>query len=129
MISLRVFLLVCLLSFSGFGQAVSEKNDYPQIDLKDFTSRPADYQGRAVAITADVISVSADYRSLDVFDSKSKALIGISLTQLSRSKRQALVNEPVHRVSIYGHVGMINGRAVIKADRVLPISSTLVAKQ
>lgn len=120
------FLMVCVLAVVALGQGQPVNHNYEQVDLKDFVNRPADYVGRRVAITAEVVSVSADYRAIDVFDSKSKALIAVSLTQLPRQLRQTLVTEPVHRVSVYGRIEVKRGRAVIKADKVTPLEMTLV---
>ncbi len=123
MVAVRTLLLVCALSALVLGQARAVKNDYGQIDLKEIVNRPADYQGRQVTVIADVVSVNADYKSLDVFDAATKALIGVSLAQLSRTQRQALVTEPVHRVSVSGRIEMKNGRATIKADKVTPLAA------
>ena len=127
-----MFLLVSVLAVLGFGQTravVNSENSYAQVDMKDFASRPAECQGRRVTVTAEVVSVSADYRELNVFDSRSKALIGVSLTQLSKAQRHALIAEPVHHVAVYGRVEMKNGQVVIKADMVMPVSASLVAKR
>jgi hypothetical protein len=129
MIVFRTFLLVCALSGIVMGQTGTVKNNYRQIDLKELIKHPADYQGHLVTITADIISVNADYKSVDVFDSQSKALIGVSTTQLSRTQRQSLVTAPVHRVSISGRIRVKNGRAMIKAEKVTPLGVGLVAKQ
>ncbi|MCG3161989.1 MAG: hypothetical protein JMDDDDMK_03217 [Acidobacteria bacterium] len=127
--AVRSFLLICFLAAAVSGQGREAGKDYAQVDLKDFVNRPADYLGRRVAVTAEVVSVSADYRAIDVFDSRSKALIGVSLTQLPWQLRQTLVVEPVRRVSVYGRIEMKRGRVVIKADRVTPLESTLVARK
>jgi hypothetical protein len=127
--AVRSFLLICIFAVIAVAQGREADKDFLQVDLMNFVNRPADYLGRRVAITADVISVSADYRAIDVFDSKSKALIGVSLSQLSRQTRQALVNEPVRRVSVYGRVEMKRGRAVIKAEKVTPLEFPMVASK
>lgn len=124
-----VFALTCCLAVPFFAQGRSVENGYAQVDWKEFANRPAEFEGRRVAITADVVSISADFRALDVFDARSKSLVGVSLTQLPKSQRQTLVSEPVHRVSIYGRVEMKNGRAIIKADQVMPLATNLVAQK
>jgi hypothetical protein len=125
--AVRSFFLICVLVVIAAGQGHMVDQDLPQVDLRDFVNRPAEYLGRRVAITVDVISVSADYRAINVFDSKSKALIGVSLTQLPRQMRQSLVSEPVRRVLIYGRIEMKRGRAVIKAEKITPLELPLVA--
>src|SRR5262245_2552591 len=127
--AVRSFLLICVFAVIAVAQGREVNKDYTQVDLMNFVNRPSDYLGRRVAITAEVISVSADYRAIDVFDSRSKALIGVSLSQLSRQMRQALVNEPVRRVSVYGRVEMKRGRAVIKAEKVTPLEFPMVASK
>jgi hypothetical protein len=125
----RILLLVCALSGFVMGQTGRVKDTYGQVDLKELISNPADYRGRLVTITADIISVNADYKSLDVFDSQSKALIGVSTTQLSKTQRQSLVTTPIHRVSISGRIGVKKGRVMIKAEKVTPLAVGLVANQ
>lgn len=122
MLLVRTFVLVCCLAVSFFAQSHAVENGYAQVDLKEFANRPAELEGRRVVITAEIVSVSADTRTLNVFDNGSKTLVGVSLAQLSKSQRQTLVGGPVHRVSIYGRVEMKNGRAVLKADQVMPLA-------
>jgi len=127
MFLVRTLVLTCCLAVLALAQESAANNSYAQINLKDVASRSAEFEGRRVAITADVVSVSADLRTLDIFDNSSKTLVGVSLRQLSKSQRQVLINEPVHRVSVFGRVEMKNGRMVIKADQVMPLSVNLVA--
>ncbi|MGH9843826.1 MAG: hypothetical protein ACREEM_34250 [Blastocatellia bacterium] len=114
----RAFLVVCVLSSMALGQSHVAKNDYARIELKDFAMRPADHQGRRVLVTADVVSISADFHSLNVFDTGSKSLVLVSIAQLSQSQRRMLINGPVTRVTVWGKIEMRKGRAMIKADRV-----------
>ena len=127
--AVRSFLLICILAVTVSGQDREAGKDYAHVDLKDFVNHPADYLGRRVAVTAEVVSVSADYRAIDVFDSRSKALIGVSLTHLPKQLRRSLITEPVRRVSVYGRIQMKQGRAIIKADKVTPLESTVVARK
>jgi hypothetical protein len=127
-----MFVLVCCLTVLPFAQSrpnAQAKPGYAQIELKDFATHAAEFEGRRVAITADVFSVGADARTLNVFDAQSKALVGVSLTQLSKSQRQTLIAEPVIRVSVFGRAELKNGRAVIKADQVMPLATNLVAQK
>lgn len=128
MIIVRTFVLVCCLAALALGQGSRTEKDYAQLDWQDFVSHPADYEGRRVLITAEVVAVSADYRALDVFDARSKAMIGVSLRQLPKAHRRALIVEPVRQVAVYGRVEIKRGHAVIKADKVTPVAS-LVAQQ
>ena len=133
MVRLFVMLvLICCLAVPFSAQGKPEDvtdNAYAQIDLKEVASRSAELEGRRVAITAEIVSVSADARTLNVFDNDSKTLVGVSLAQLSKTQRQTLVNGPVHRVSVYGRVEVKNGKAIIKADQVMPLATNLVAQK
>lgn len=125
----RSFLVVCLLSALALGDSRVAKNDYSRIELKDFVTRPAEFQGRRVSITAEVVSVGADYLSLDLFDSTSKALILVSLEQLSKSQRIALVTGPVTRATVLGRIEMRKGRAILKAEKVSIVAPDVLAKR
>jgi hypothetical protein len=127
MFLVRTFVLVCCLAVPFFAHGLTDETGYSQIELKEFANRSAEWDGRRVAVTAEIISVSADARTLNVFDNDSKTLVGVSLSQLSKTQRLALVSGPVHRVSVYGRVEMKNGRALIKADQVMPLATNLVA--
>ncbi len=136
MFLVRTFVLICCLAVPFYAQGKPKdstnsapNNGYAQIELKEVASRSAELEGRRVAITAEIISVSVDARALNVFDNDSKTLVGVSLAQLSKTQRQTLVGGPVHRVSVYGRVEMKNGRAMIKADQVMPLATNLVAQK
>lgn len=122
------FVLVCCLAGPFFAQGAAVDNGYAQVDLKEFANHSAELEGRRVMITAEIISVSADGRTLNVFDNGSKTLVGVSLAQLSKTQRQTLVGGPIHRVSVFGRVSMKNGRAIIKADQVMPLAGASIAQ-
>lgn len=127
MLLVRTLILVCCFAVVALAQGREADNGYAQIELKEVASRSAELEGRRVAIVADVVSVGADLRTMDIFDSRSKTLASVSLAQLSKSQRQTLISEPVHKVSVFGRVEMKNGRTVIKADQVMPLATNLVA--
>ena len=129
MFLVRTFALICCLAIPFLAQGIKVENGYAPVDLKEFVNRSAELEGRRVAITAEIVAVSADARTMNVFDNDSKTLVGVSLTQLSKSRRQILVGEPVRRVSVYGRVEVKNGRAVIKADQVMPLATNMVAQR
>ena len=128
MVIVRTFVLVCCLAALALGQGSRAEKDYAQLNWQDFVSHPADYEGRRVMITAEVVAVSADYRALDVFDARSKAMIGVSLRRLPKAQRRALIVEPVRQVAVYGRVEIKRGHAVIKADKVTPVASLVAQK-
>ncbi|MBP6824629.1 MAG: hypothetical protein KA368_23995 [Acidobacteria bacterium] len=130
MFLVRTLILVCCLAVAALAQSQTEKSSYAEVDLKEVASRSAEFEGRKVAVTAEIVSVNADQRTLTVFDNTSKTLATVSLTQLTKSQRQTLITDPIHRVSVYGRVEVKNGRALIKADQVMPLAATnLVAGQ
>lgn len=125
----RRFVLVCGLAALALGQGSAAEKNYAQLNWQDLVTHPAEYEGRRVLITAEVVAVSADYKALDVFDMRSKATIGVSLTQLPKAQRRALIVEPVRQVAVYGRIEIKRGQAVIKADKVTPVAASLVAQQ
>jgi len=114
----RDLLVACFLSAMALGQSLVAKSDYARIELKDFVTRPVDHQGRRVLVTADVVSIGADFQSLNVFDAASKSLVLVSIAQLPKSQRQMLINGLVTRITVWGKIEMRNGRTMIKADKV-----------
>ena len=108
-LSLSIFLLAGMAAAHG---------RYDHIDTTDFVNRPGDYQGRLVELTADVIAISADAKSLELFDSRSRIMITINLTQLQKSQRRALMHSPVRRLVVYGQAMVIGNQLTIDAHRV-----------
>ena len=115
-LSLSIFLLA--------GMAVAHGR-YERIDTTDFVNRPGDYHGRLVELTADVIAISADAKSLELFDSRSRMMITVNLTQLQKSQRRALMHSPVRRLVVYGQAMVLGNQLTIDAHRVeaLPVES------
>ncbi|MDX2041175.1 MAG: hypothetical protein SF097_07995 [Acidobacteriota bacterium] len=128
MFLVRTLLFVCCLTLSVLAQSKAADNGYAPVELKNVVGQCSELEGRRVAVTAEIVSVSADVRSMSVFDNSSKTIVSVSLDQLSKSQRQSLINQPVLRVSVFGRVEVKNNRAVIKADQVMPLATTLVAK-
>jgi hypothetical protein len=114
-----VRLTVAVLLLVGLAAASTV---YEPIDTTNFGSRAGTYQGRLVAVTADVCAVNADGKSIQLFDPQSKALIDVTLTQLKRIERRALMLNPVRRVSVYGRAEMRNGRLIIDAHQVVALA-------
>ncbi len=129
----RTLILVACVAVVGLAQGraagSNTDNNYAQTDLKEISSHTAELEGHKVAITADIISIGADRRSLVVFDNSTKTLASVSLAQLGKSQRHALITDPIHRVSVFGRVEIKNGRALIKADQVMPLTTNLVASE
>jgi len=116
--AIRTILCLCFLVIP----AAAAGDGYEALETRDFR-RPEACQGRLVEVTAEVVSVSVDSKTLHLYDAQSKALIGVSLSKLTIEERRALILNPVHRISVYGRVDVKNGRLVIEADRVEPQNS------
>lgn len=129
MFLVRSFLFACCLSLTALAQGKAADTGYAPVELKNVVGHSSEFEGRRVAVTAEIVSVSADFRSMNLFDNASKSVVSVSLEQLSKSQRQSLVNEPVLRVSVFGRVEVKNNRAVIKADQVMPLATDLVAQK
>lgn len=129
MFLVRTILLVCCLALAALAQSRTADNGYVQVELKNVASHASEFEGRRVAVTADIVSVSADFRSMKVFENASKTYVSVSLEQLTKSQRQSLMNEPVLRVSVFGRVEVKNNHTLIKADQVMPMAINLVASK
>lgn len=133
MFFIRTLLLVCCLAVLSLAQGRAADNNsdtsYAPVELKEISNHPAELEGRRVAVTAEIISVSADRKGLVVFDNNTKTLANVSLVQLAKSQRHSLIADPIHRVSVYGRVEVKNGRAIIKAEQVMPLATNLVASE
>lgn len=114
---IRLTLSILLLA----GGAAAHGN-YEAIDTADFVARPEAYEGRLVEVRADVIAIGADSKSLQLFDGKSRMMIGVKLSQLSKAQRNALMRNPVRQLLVYGQVTVIGGRFVIDAHKVEALS-------
>ena len=131
---------VCVLGAAAFGQTVTvearrtarpeqvKQVNYVQVDAAQLLQRPAAFRGRRVALTAEVISVNARRRSLDLYDQRTRALIGVSLRELPKTQRRQLVAQPVYHVTVYGMAELQNDRMVLKAEQVMPVELAQVAR-
>jgi len=111
--TIRLFLSLCFLVVP----VAAGHDGYEVLETRDFR-QPEACEGRLVEVTAEVVSVSVDAKTLRLYDAQSKALIGVSLTQLLMEERRALILNPVNRLSVYGRAEVKNGRLMIDAHRV-----------
>jgi len=140
----RSLLLICLLATLVSAQTVKNnfhrsqsvkpaaapaQSDYRQVALADCAGAPDEYQGKLVAVTAEVISVDAKYQGINLFDTNTKTLLGVSLTRLPKAQRRSLVQDPVLRVAVYGSVAMKGGRCMIEAHKVVPMMVDTTAQE
>lgn len=102
--------------------------NYVQVYVAELLQHPAEYQGRRVTVTAEIVSLNAQNRSLNVYDQHSRAQIGVSLEDVSKTQRRRIVTDPVHQVAVFGRVEMQNGQPVLKAEQVMPLEMTLAER-
>jgi len=89
-----------------------------RVNLAEFASHPEALAGRLIEVNARVIAISADGKSLELFDSPSRTRIAVRLAQLPKTERLALMQSDVRRVSVSGRASVIAGRLTIDADSV-----------
>ncbi len=111
---IRLILTVLILA------VVAVANDaYEPIDTTNFVNRTDAYQGRLVAVSGAVVAVNADRKSIQIFDTNTKALIKVNLLKLTKAQRNALMLSPVRKVSVYGKTEVRNGKLSIDAHKVV----------
>jgi len=111
---IRVTLTVLLLAMVAVaGDA------YEPIDTTNFANRADVYDGRLVTISGAVVAVKADGKSIQIFDTHTKALIEVNLLKLTKAQRNALILHPVRNVSVYGKTEVRNGLLSIDAHKVV----------
>ena len=93
-----------------------------EINIADFANCPEALEGRVVEVTGQVIAINADSKSIQLFDSQSRMLIGVRLTQLRKAGRTALISSGTRLVLVSGRVTLIEGRLVINAQRIEALS-------
>ena len=123
-----VAFLICFscLTFaqtSVVADSVANKNAYVSVDFRELSENPEAYAGRLVSFSGELISISAGGESLHLYDGRSPMVIGISLSQLKKSTRLALVNKPYHHISVFGRLSVTNGKITLEATRVEKLGS------
>jgi hypothetical protein len=83
-----------------------------------YANQPDDSDGRIVEVRAQVVAISADSKSLVLFDSPSKKMIDVRLNHLKKHDRNALIRGDVRRVLVTGRASLVDGRMVIDAQRI-----------
>ena len=107
--------LMIVIGVAGLTKASSAGE---QVDLVKFASHPEALAGRLIEVNARVIAISADGKSLELFDSQSRTRIAVRLTQLPKTERLALMQSDVRRVRVSGRASVVSGRLTIDADSV-----------
>ena len=124
----RVFVLLGLaLIFTGLTGMAAADVRYDRINIADFCNNPAVLDGRFVEVSARVIAINAESKSMELFDSESKTMIVVRLSQLRKSERSSLINNDVRRVAVSGRARMVGERLMIDAEKIeiLPAVSKL----
>ena len=118
-------LILSTLSILLLAGLAAAHGRYEPIKTAEFAANPEDYQGRLVEVRANIIAISADRKSLELFDPESRMMITVKLNQLQKSQRQALMHSPARRLLVYGQATVIGRRMVIDAHKVeaLPIDA------
>ncbi len=112
---IRLTLTVLILTV-----VVVANDAYEPIDTTNFANRADSYQGRLVAVSGAVVAINADRKSIEIFDSNTKALIEVRLLTLTKAQRNALMLNAVRKVSVYGKTEVKNGKLSIDAHKVVP---------
>jgi len=112
---IRITLTVLILAV-----VVVANDAYESIDTTNFSNRAESYQGRLVAVSGTVVAINADRKSIQIFDTHTKALIEVRLLNLNKAQRNSLMLSPVRTVSVYGKTEVRNGKLSIDAHKVIP---------
>ena len=122
----RAFCLsVLFLTFIGFAGIAGAEVRYEKINLADFCNNPEVFDGRSVEVSARVIAINAEAKSMELFDSASTTMILVNLGQLRKSERNVLFNADVRRIEVSGRARTVDGRLVIDAEKIqiLPLAA------
>jgi hypothetical protein len=117
----RSFAAVVVLAGSVLAQTGRVENlpaQYREVNVSDILRNPGAYTGQRVTLTAEILSVSADSKSIDLYDGVSRTMVSVSLATIRKADRRALIQAPVLRISVSGLVGLDRGQVVIEAERV-----------
>lgn len=77
-----------------------------------------DSKEQFVEVRAQVVAISADSKSMVLFDSPTKKMIDVRLDHLTKDERKALIRGDVRRVVVTGRASLVDGRMVIEAQRI-----------
>jgi hypothetical protein len=109
------FSIIILFTGLTFASAAGDR-----VDLAEFACHPEALAGRNIEVSANVVAINADGKTLELFDSQSRTRIDVRLNQLRKADRLALLHSGVRRVAVSGRASVIDGRLTIDAERVQP---------
>jgi hypothetical protein len=113
-----VSLSLLLFIFVSFAGVAAADGRHDTINIADFLNNPNAFASPLVEINARVIAINANSKSMELFDSKTRTMILVNLSQLEKSERSALIRRDVRQVSVTGRANMVDGRLLITADSV-----------
>ena len=113
-----VSLSLLLFIFLSFARVAVADGSHDKTNIADFLNNPDAFASPLVEINARVIAINANSKSMELFDSKTRTMILVNLSQLEKSDRYALIRTDVRQVSVTGRANMVNGRLLITADSV-----------
>src|SRR5215468_4532289 len=111
------------LIIASFAASTIASGGSKRVDLAEFARHPEAFAGRTIEVSAQVIAINADGKSLELFDSQSRTQIEVSLTQLRKTDRMILMRSDVRRIVVAGRASVVSGRLTIVADSIQLMSS------
>src|SRR5262249_45429184 len=118
----KVFpLIVASFLIAGAAGLTLARGEDERLDLAKFASHPETFAGRIVEVSANLVAINADGKSLELFDSQSHTRISVRLSQLRKAERLALMRSDVRRVSVSGRASAVGGRLIIDAQSIQPL--------
>src|SRR5678816_4393677 len=117
------FSFLTLAQTSVVADSIANKSTYVSVDSRELAESPDAYAGRLVSFSGEIISISAGGGSLHLYDGRSPMVVDISLSQLKKSTRLALVNKPYHHISVFGRLSVTNGKITLEATRIERLGS------
>jgi len=112
--------LSIVIFFAGLTCAATAGDE---VDLAEFACHPEAFAGRNIEVKANLIAISADGQSVELFDSQTRTRIDVRLTQLRKADRLALLHSDLRRVSVSGRASVVSGRLTIDAQNIQPAPS------
>src|SRR5215471_11342753 len=97
----RVFsLTVLVLVVAGFAGLTLADDRESKVNLADLRNQPAIFDGRIVEVSGRVIAISADSKSMELFDSQTRTTIVVRLSGLNSLERSNVITNSVHNVTV-----------------------------
>lgn len=95
----------------------SSRSQYKKVEISDLVSQKDSQNGQLVTVMAEVLSYDAKLQKLELFDTRSKKAVKVSLSQVNYAQRQSLAKQPATDVTVYGKVASRDGQPMIVAHK------------